>query len=56
MTEVSLHPPPTPLQDLLTALNQTHIQHDLAQLCAVDFAGRRIGTGGHDRAAHWLLG
>jgi hypothetical protein len=50
MANVTLLPLPVPLQALLAALDHTRIQHDLAQLCAADFAGRRIGTDGHDRA------
>jgi aminopeptidase YwaD len=54
MTDVVLHPPPAPLQALLTTLDRTGMQRDLVRLCAADFAGRRIGTDGHDRAAAWL--
>jgi aminopeptidase YwaD len=54
MTDVTLHPPPMPLQALLVALEHTRLQRDFARLCAADFAGRLIGTDGHDRAAAWL--
>jgi aminopeptidase YwaD len=54
MTDVTFHPPPAPLQALLAALDHTRTQRDLMRLCAPDLAGRRIGTGGHDRAATWL--
>lgn len=54
MTDVILHQPPTPLQEMLGALDRSRIQRDLVRLCAADHAGRRIGTDGHDRAAAWL--
>jgi hypothetical protein len=54
MTDVTLHPPPAPLQALLTTLDRTRLQRDLVRLCAADLGGRQIGTDGHDRAAAWL--
>lgn len=54
MSDVTIHSPPSPLRTLLMALDQTRIQNDLAHLCDIVFAGRRIGTDGHDRAAAWL--
>lgn len=54
MSDVTIHPPPSSLRALLAALDQTRIQDDLTRLCDTEFAGRRIGTDGHDRAAAWL--
>lgn len=38
----------------LHELDLSRIRDDLAQLCADGFAGRRVGTPGHDRARDWL--
>lgn len=39
----------------LRELDLSRIRDDLAQLCASEFAGRRVGTPGHDRARDWLM-
>jgi acetylornithine deacetylase/succinyl-diaminopimelate desuccinylase-like protein len=54
MIDVTLHAPPAPLHALLSALDQSRIRHHLERLCATEFAGRRIGMDGHDRAGDWL--
>jgi aminopeptidase YwaD len=54
MNDVTIHPPPSSLRALLTALDRARIQDDLTRLCDAVFAGRRIGTDGHDHATAWL--
>jgi hypothetical protein len=51
---VSLDAAPVALQRLIDRLDCLQIERDLTQLCASAFAGRRIGTEGHDRAQRWL--
>jgi hypothetical protein len=54
MIDTFLLSPPAAFEALLSTLDATHLQHDLARLCRPDFGGRRIGIDGHDRAAAWL--
>ncbi len=46
--------PPTLIRELATGFDPGRAQRDLVALCAPTFAGRRIGTAGHDHAHAWL--
>jgi hypothetical protein len=54
MTIVASQSAPLLIQELVANFDRTRAQHDLTTLCAPAFAGRRIGTDGHERAHHWL--
>jgi len=55
MVAVTFQPPPALIQALVASFDRRRAQYDLARLCDTEFAGRRIGTDGHDRAYAWLL-
>lgn len=40
---------------ILNTLDLRRIERDLEQLCSDAFAGRRVGTAGHDLAQAWLI-
>jgi hypothetical protein len=42
------------IQELVAKFDRTHAEHDLTKLCTPAFAGRRIGTDGHDQAGAWI--
>lgn len=44
------------VDNLLARLDLERMEGDLRRLSAEEFAGRRIGTDGHERAKEWLLG
>jgi aminopeptidase YwaD len=54
MAFVASQSPPALIQDLVASFDRVRTQHDLAELCTLAFAGRRIGTDGHERAHQWL--
>jgi aminopeptidase YwaD len=54
MTFVASQSAPVLTQELVASFDRTRVQHDLTTLCAPAFAGRRIGTKGHNRAQIWL--
>jgi hypothetical protein len=54
MTSVASQSPPIIIQELVASFDRTRAQHDLTRLCTPAFAGRRIGTEGHERAQVWL--
>ena len=55
MTSVASQSPPIVIQELVASFDRRRAQHDLMELCAPTYAGRRIGTDGHERAHQWLM-
>lgn len=45
---------PEEVQTIICAFDASRARADLGKLCSVEFAGRRIGTPGHDLAQIWL--
>jgi aminopeptidase YwaD len=54
MAVVASQSAPILIQQFVANFDRTRAQHELTTLCAPAFAGRRIGTDGHERAQIWL--